>query len=71
MGKITKGLPPLRRQKLSKKVEDKGCEIKKNYTLLIGIGMIGNSNYTETSLSGLIQEVKSKEKKPIQLLQKH
>ena len=30
---------------------------------LIGIGMIGDSNYIRTSLSGSIQEVKSKDKK--------
>ena len=29
-------------------------------------GMVGNSNYIGTSLNGLIQEVKLKEKKPIQ-----
>ena len=33
-------------------------KINGNYTLLIGIGMIGNSNYIQKSLSGLIQEVK-------------
>ena len=37
-------------------------KLKRNYTLLIGIGMVGNSNYIGTILSGLIQEVKSKEK---------
>ena len=37
-------------------------ELNVNYTLLIGIGMIGNSNYIGTSLSELIQEVQSKEK---------
>ena len=35
-------------------------KLKKNYTKLIGMGMIGNSNYIRTSFSGLIQEVKSK-----------
>ena len=29
-----------------------------NYTLIIGIGIIGGSNYTGTSLGELIQEVK-------------
>ena len=38
---------------------------------LIGIGMIGDSNYIGTSLNGSIQEVKSKEKKSIQFLQKN
>ena len=33
-----------------------------NYTLIIGIVMIVNSNYIGTSLSGLIREVKSKGK---------
>ena len=54
MEKITKGLPPLRRPKLSKKAQDKQDE-KKNYMKLIGIGMIGNSNYIGTILSGTIQ----------------
>ena len=43
-GKITKGLPPLRRPKLSKKAQDKEDEIK-NYMKLIGIVMIGDFNY--------------------------
>ena len=38
---------------------------------IIGIGMIGNSNYIEKSLNGFIQEVKSKEGKTIQLLEKN
>ena len=42
-----------------------------NYTLLIGIVIIGDSNYIGTSLSGLIQEVKLKEKNPIQILQRN
>ena len=37
---------------------------------LIGIGMIGNSDDIVTSLSGTIQEVKSKRKNPILFLQK-
>ena len=57
--KVTKGLPPLRRPKLSKKPQDKYFEIK-NYTKLIGIGMIGNSNGIGRSLSDSIQEGKSK-----------
>ena len=36
---------------------------------LIGIGMIGNSNYIGTSLNESIQEVKSKGKNLIQFLQ--
>ena len=53
MKKITQGLPPLRIPKLSKKSQEKDYEIK-NYTKLIGIGMIGDSNYIGTS------ELKSK-----------
>ena len=41
----------------------------KNYMKLIGIGIIGDSNYIGTSLNGSIQEVESKGKKPIQFLQ--
>ena len=37
---------------------------------LIGIAMIGNSNYIGTSLNGSIQEFKLKGKKPITFLQK-
>ena len=35
--------------------KSKMMKLKRNYTLLIGIGIIGNSNYTQTSLSGLIK----------------
>ena len=41
----------------------------KNYMKLISGGKIGNSNYSGTSLNGLIQEVKLKGKIPIQFLQ--
>ena len=61
-GKITKGIPPLIKQKLSKNNNRKMIKLNGNYTLLIAIVMIGNSNYIGTSLSGLIQEVKSNEK---------
>ena len=37
-------------------------KINRRYTLIMGIGMIGNPNYTGTSLSGLIKELKPKEK---------
>ena len=50
-GKITKGLPPLRRQKLSKNHKKKMMKSKK-YMKLIGIGMFENSNYIGTSLNG-------------------
>ena len=65
MKKITKGLTPLRKQKLSKKHKKKMIKLKINYALLTGIGMIGNSNYIGTNLSGLIQESKTKEKTTI------
>ena len=60
---ISKGLPPLRRPKISKKAQDKEDEIK-NYMKIIGIWMIRNANYIRTSLNGLIQEIKSKGKTP-------
>ena len=62
MEKITKRLPPLRRPKLSKKHKRRSMKLEKNCMNLIGIGMIGNSNYIGTSLSGSIQEFKSKGK---------
>ena len=71
MEKITKGIPPLRKQKLRKKQKRNMIKLNVKYTLLIVIGMVVDSNYIGTILSGLIQEVKSKEKNPIQLLQKH
>ena len=58
-GKITKGLTQLRIPKLNKNVLEKDNEIK-NYAKLLCIGIISNSNYIGTSLSGLIQELKSK-----------
>ena len=61
LGKITKGLPLISIPKISKKSQEKD-DGKKKYMRLISIGMIGNSNYIGTSLSELIQEVKSKEK---------
>ena len=48
----TKGLPPLRRTKLSKKAQEKQYEIPKIYMKLISGGMIGNSNCIGTSLNG-------------------
>ena len=68
--KNAKGLPPLRRPKLSKKAQEKEDEIKNIYMKLISGGMIGNSNCIGTILNGLIQEVKSKGKNPNQYLQK-
>ena len=68
-GKIDKGLPPLRRSKLSKSSQYKEDEIFLNYMKLISNVMIGNSNYIGTILNGLIQEVKLKGKIYIQFLQ--
>ena len=62
MEKITKGIPPLRKQKLRKKQKRNMIKLNVKYTLLIVIGMVVDSNYIGTILSGLIQEVKSKEK---------
>ena len=39
MGKSAKGLPPLRRTKLSKKAQEKQDEIKKSYMKLISGGI--------------------------------
>ena len=57
-GKIAKGLPQLRRSKISKKAQDKEDVIKENYMKLISGGMIGDPNYIVTNLNELIQEVK-------------
>ena len=65
MKKLTKGLPPLRIPKQSKKAYKINIYIK-----VLGIGIIENSNYIGTSLNGSIQEVKSKGKIFIQFLQK-
>ena len=69
--KITKGLPPLRRPKISKKAQYKEDGIEKNYMWLIGFGMIGTSYYIGTSLNGLIQEVKSEGKTLFSLKKMH
>ena len=61
-GKITQVLPPLRRPKLSNKAQENEDEFLKDYKNLIGIGMIGDSNYIGIILNGSIQEVKSKVK---------
>ena len=45
--------------------------LKVIYRLPTGIGIIGNSRYIRTCFSGLIQEVKLKEKNHIQLLQRN
>ena len=61
MEKVTKGLPPPRRTKLSKNHKRRSMRFK-NYMRLIGIGMIGNYNYIDIILNGSIQKVKSKGK---------
>ena len=43
-------------------------KLKRNDMKLIGIVMIGNSNYIGTSLIGLIKKVKPKENNPIKFL---
>ena len=60
-GKITRGIPPLSRPKLSKKHKRRRKKLK-NYMKQIGIGMIVNANYIGTTLNGLMQEVKPKVK---------
>ena len=69
MGKSAKGLPPLKRSKISKKSQEKQDEIKKNYMKLISGGMIGDYNYIGTSLNGWIQNISSKGINPVQFLQ--
>ena len=50
--KSAKGLPPLRRTKLTKKAQENQDEIQKNYMKVISGGMIGDSNCIGTSLNG-------------------
>ena len=66
-GKITGGLSPLRRPKLSKKHKRKMMKLK-IYMKLIGGGIIGYSNYIGTRSNGLIQEVTSKGKNFFQFI---
>ena len=68
MGKGAKGIPPLKRSKLSKKSQDKEDKFLKNCMKLISGGMIVTSNYIGTSLNGLIQEVYPKGINPFQFL---
>ena len=53
-GKIARGLPQLKRKKLSKNSQDRHDLIKKNFMNLIGSGMIGNFNCIGTSLNEFI-----------------
>ena len=52
MEKSDKGLPPLRRPKLSKKHKKNRMKFKNIYMKLISGGIIGNSNYIGTILKG-------------------
>ena len=70
MEKSAKGLPPLKRKKLSKKAQQNQDKIQNIYMNIISGGMIVNSNYIGTSLNGWIQKISSKEINPIQFLQK-
>ena len=63
--KNAKGLSVLRRTILSEIAQENEDKIEKHMKLISG-GIIGNSNYIGTRLNGLVQEVKSKGKKPIQ-----
>ena len=70
MGKSARGLPPLRRTKLSKKSQETQNEIQKNYMKLISGGMIGNSNCIGKNLNGSILNITQKELNPFLFLQK-
>ena len=50
--KCERGLPPLKRTKLSKKAQDRHDIISKKFMNLIGGGIIVNSNFIGTSLNG-------------------
>ena len=52
--KGARGIPPLKRTKLSKNHKKGRIIFKRNYMKLIGGGMIGYSNYIGTSLNVLI-----------------
>ena len=67
--KCERGLPPLKRTKLTKKSQERHDYIYKNCMNLIGGRMIGNSNCIGTSLNGLILNQPPKELNPFQYLQ--
>ena len=52
---MTNGITQIGKYILREKLQEKNDKIEKNYTLIILIGIIGNSNYIGTSLSGSIQ----------------
>ena len=70
MEKSAKGLPLLKRSKLSKDHKISRIKFKKDYMKLISAGMIGDSNYIGTSLNGWIQKLSSKGINPIKFLPK-
>ena len=70
LANIARGLPPLKRTKLSKKHKKGRIIFKRNCMNLIGGGIIGNSNYIGTSLNGLILNITPKELIPFLFLQK-
>ena len=70
MKKCAKGLPPLKKTKLSKKAQERDYIIKKNLMNIICGGMMGNFDYIGTCLNGLIQNQHPKELNPFQFLEK-
>ena len=70
MEKSDRGLPPLRRTKLSKKSQERQDGIKYIYMKLISGGIIGNSNCIGTNFNGSILNLTPKELNPFLILQK-
>ena len=70
MKKCEKGIPPLKRTKPSKKAQERHDLIFKKIINLIGGGMIGNSNYIGTCLTGLTLNQHPKELNSFRFLQK-
>ena len=70
MEKSAKGLPPLKRTKLSKNHNKGRMKFKRNYMKLISGGMNIDSNYIGTILNGLILNLTPKELDPFLFLQK-
>ena len=68
MEKSARGLPPLRRTKLSKKAQKRQDKIQKNYMKIISGGMIGNSNCIGTNLNGSTLNLTPKELNPFLFL---
>ena len=70
MGKSARGLPPLRRTKISKNAQERQNEIQRKYMKLISGGMIVNYNCIGTNLNWLILNLTPKELNPFLFLQK-